>query len=210
MTPIRKKALQYVKNTNGGASKAHFVVDHEPIGWQLWDELFEGEPQYITIDSAGHLFLTEAGERALSEDEGSLIMTKTYDCPNDGVPKRERRAHQRGPKNDQVEELFNGFHNAIENAVDYQRGYLTAMRDDFASLARAALLQSDVPIETEAQGFALEAIWQFCPELETREDNLTVLTPAQLETVLRRCGWKPPGEWRATHVDTLNPERASR
>jgi hypothetical protein len=53
-----------------------------------------------------------------------------------------------------------------------------------------------VDCESEAQGYALEAIWQFLPELPCRDDGLTVLTPAQVETVLRRCGWLPPSEWR--------------
>ncbi len=51
--------------------------------------------------------------------------------------------------------------------------------------------------ETEAQGFALEAIHQFCPELEFRDDGRTLLTPAQVETILRRMGWKTPGESRS-------------
>jgi hypothetical protein len=53
-----------------------------------------------------------------------------------------------------------------------------------------------VDCETEAQGYAIEAIWQFLPELRCRDDGLTVLTPAQLETVLRRCGWIPPSDPR--------------
>jgi predicted RNA-binding Zn-ribbon protein involved in translation (DUF1610 family) len=50
--------------------------------------------------------------------------------------------------------------------------------------------------ENEAQGYAIEAIWQFCPELKPREDGRVLLTPAQVETALRRMGWRPPGEAR--------------
>jgi hypothetical protein len=50
--------------------------------------------------------------------------------------------------------------------------------------------------QNEAQGYALEAIHQFVPELRFREDGQTLLTPAQVETILRRMGWKPPGEQR--------------
>ena len=50
--------------------------------------------------------------------------------------------------------------------------------------------------QSEAQGYALEAIHQFCPELTFREDGQTLLTPAQVETVLRRMGWRPPSEMR--------------
>lgn len=57
-------------------------------------------------------------------------------------------------------------------------------------------IPQDASVETEAQGYALEAIWQFVPELKPREDDLTVLTPAQLEALLRRLGWVPPPEWQ--------------
>lgn len=30
-------ALEYVRNTNGGATIATFVEDHEPIGERLWE-----------------------------------------------------------------------------------------------------------------------------------------------------------------------------
>jgi predicted RNA-binding Zn-ribbon protein involved in translation (DUF1610 family) len=53
-----------------------------------------------------------------------------------------------------------------------------------------------VHIETEEQGYAVEALHQFLPELHTREDNKIVLTPAQLETVLRRLGWHAPCDAR--------------
>lgn len=59
-----KRTLQYVKNTGGGATKAIFIEDHEPIGERLWQTYFE-EKGYITIDSAGRIYLTEAGSEAL-------------------------------------------------------------------------------------------------------------------------------------------------
>jgi hypothetical protein len=55
----------------------------------------------------------------------------------------------------------------------------------------------EAPVENEAQGYAVEAIWQFCPELPVRDDMCVLLTPAQCEVVLRRCGWKPPSDYRA-------------
>lgn len=61
-----KEVLQYVRNTNGGATKEHFIDDHEPIGERLWKRYFE-EKAYITIDPAGRVHLTEAGARALAE-----------------------------------------------------------------------------------------------------------------------------------------------
>ncbi len=52
------------------------------------------------------------------------------------------------------------------------------------------------PPMTEEQGYVIEAVWQFVPELKAREDHLIVLTPAQLETVLRRLGWHAPCDAR--------------
>jgi hypothetical protein len=99
----------------------------------------------------------------------SIDVAKTYDCPNDGVPKKERRLHPRGPKNERTEHLFDGFRNAIENASDYWRGYLRAMRDDFASFARAgAPTHPAEPAPHAAQGVPLSStykvqIGQQCP-----------------------------------------------
>ena len=59
-----KRVLQYVKNTNGGATQAHFVDDHDPIGDRLW-KTYCGEKDYITIDRGGRIVLTQAGEEAL-------------------------------------------------------------------------------------------------------------------------------------------------
>ena len=59
-----KQTLQYVKNTGCGATKAHLIEDHEPIGERLWQTYFE-EKGYITIDNAGRIYLTQAGADAL-------------------------------------------------------------------------------------------------------------------------------------------------
>lgn len=67
--PIAIRALQYVRNTNGGATRAHFEDDHEPIGRKLWHELFE-VGGFITIDSAGRIFLTDAGRAAIAAATG--------------------------------------------------------------------------------------------------------------------------------------------
>lgn len=61
-------ALQYVKNTNGGATRQNFLDDHEPIGPRLWEVLFE-EKNFITIDSAGKLFLSADGAAALANKD---------------------------------------------------------------------------------------------------------------------------------------------
>lgn len=48
---------------------------------------------------------------------------------------------------------------------------------------------------SEAACYAVEALWQICPEVAIREYQRSVLNPNQLETLMRRFGWKPPSEW---------------
>jgi hypothetical protein len=60
----RQEVLQYVKNTNGGATKADFIEDHEPIGHRLWQAYCE-QVQYIAVDPSGRIYLTPAGAYAL-------------------------------------------------------------------------------------------------------------------------------------------------
>jgi hypothetical protein len=62
MNDMQKRALQYVKNTNGGATKAIFIEDHDPIGRTLWADL-DG---MIREDENGRIWLTEAGDAALA------------------------------------------------------------------------------------------------------------------------------------------------
>jgi len=57
-------ALQYVKNTNGGATKDNFVEDHEPVGEWLWHELVS-QGWVATTDDRIHL--TPPGEQALKD-----------------------------------------------------------------------------------------------------------------------------------------------
>lgn len=63
--------------------------------------------------------------------------------------------------------------------------------------------------ESEAQGYALEAIHQFCPELRFREDGQTLLTPVQVETILRRMGWTPLSERRGSENRANDPVAAA-
>lgn len=63
LNSIQKRALQHVKNTNGGATKANFIEDHDPIGNELWADLHEGG--YVTANSSGIIYLTDAGNLAL-------------------------------------------------------------------------------------------------------------------------------------------------
>jgi hypothetical protein len=55
--------LQYVANTNGGATKADFVEDWEPIGERVWDELWGAE--LIELDADRKVHLTKSGQAEL-------------------------------------------------------------------------------------------------------------------------------------------------
>jgi len=61
MNYMQKDALQYVKNTKGGATKSIFIDDHEPIGPMLWNDLIG----MIREDENGRIWLTKAGEDVL-------------------------------------------------------------------------------------------------------------------------------------------------
>ena len=63
MNDMQKQALRYVKNTGGGATKEHFVEDHEPIGDLLWNEIFT--QGWVTSNNDGKIILTHLGEEAL-------------------------------------------------------------------------------------------------------------------------------------------------
>lgn len=54
----------------------------------------------------------------------------------------------------------------------------------------------DPPVQNESQGYAIEALWQLVPEVKPRDDNWVVLTPAQLEKLLRAMGWRAPCDQR--------------
>ena len=60
-----KRALQYVKNTNGGATKAIFIDDYEPVGELLWNSL----QSLVREDGNGRIWLTDDGKKILAESE---------------------------------------------------------------------------------------------------------------------------------------------
>lgn len=59
---MKTEALQYVKNTNGGGTKAHFIDDFEPVGSMLWNDI----AGLVREDENGRIWLTEAGEAELA------------------------------------------------------------------------------------------------------------------------------------------------
>jgi len=59
-----KEALQYIVNTNGGATRENFEEDFEPVGGLLWLDLVYA--CHVMQDNDGKLFLTEDGKAALA------------------------------------------------------------------------------------------------------------------------------------------------
>lgn len=89
-----------------------------------------------------------------------------------GNEKPERRKHSREGEDERIAQLFNGFDNVIENADDYTKGYVKAMRAMFAELmtdARAALAQrQQVPttawlVEWRFNGVQWLYLWSSAP-----------------------------------------------
>jgi hypothetical protein len=62
---LEQRALEYVRNTGGGATKAHFMEDHEPIGARVWDVLVNAG--FVSVDEYGRIRPTDAGLAALTE-----------------------------------------------------------------------------------------------------------------------------------------------
>jgi hypothetical protein len=58
LTNIQKRALQYVANTDGGATHAVFLDDHDPIGHTLWEALAQAD--LVTI-IAERIYVTPKG-----------------------------------------------------------------------------------------------------------------------------------------------------
>ena len=62
----RTQALQYIRNTNGGATKANFIEDWEPVGGMEWELLVKAE---FVEEIEGAIYLTKKGSARLDELE---------------------------------------------------------------------------------------------------------------------------------------------
>lgn len=92
----------------------------------------------------------------MSTDTREALAAQTYiDFYGDEKP--ERRKRDRTGEDARVDHLFNGFDNVIENADDYTKGYVRAMRKEFAELIAALATQ---PAQPNAQGEAVAWIRQ--------------------------------------------------
>ncbi|NWD49052.1 hypothetical protein [Pseudomonas gingeri] len=74
-----ERALNYVRNTNGGATLAHFLDDHEPIGQKLWDGLLAGN--WVCIDQQGKIQISPSQDALTIAVEGDhLVIRIGVDC----------------------------------------------------------------------------------------------------------------------------------
>lgn len=60
-----RQFLEYVRNTAGNATVAHFDEDWEPVGPFVRREIM---PDLVITDDAGFLLLTDQGRAALEQD----------------------------------------------------------------------------------------------------------------------------------------------
>lgn len=65
----RKESLQYVKNTNGGATVLNFIEDWAPVGAYEWHLLMSDG--LVQADRDGKIWLTSVGEAKLNELNGA-------------------------------------------------------------------------------------------------------------------------------------------
>lgn len=63
LATIDWQALDYVRNTNGGATVADFVEDFEPVGQWLWDRL--ESRGLVVVDALGRIRLGEQPKESL-------------------------------------------------------------------------------------------------------------------------------------------------
>lgn len=128
LNDLEKTALEYVKNSNGGATLDHFLEDHEPIGPQLWGSLkkfglvYEDEGGRVRIDAdrvpakvsaAGSIDYAKVDIDQLSED---FIVLPYFFIPKDNITEAMRR-------DDVPYDVWvrNGLMEATEgNVIDYQ------------------------------------------------------------------------------------------
>lgn len=56
-----EKALTYIRNTNGGATKWNFIEDHAPVGLPIWREL--ERRNLIRVDEVGRIFIADTSDQ---------------------------------------------------------------------------------------------------------------------------------------------------
>lgn len=80
------------------------------------------------VENSSLVHLTDA---AIEVPQAPLRETYVDD---DGIERKDRRRKCRDGEDPRIGHLFNGFANVIHNADGYTKGYVTAMRQEFAEL----------------------------------------------------------------------------
>lgn len=65
MNPMAIRALEYVKNSGGGATEEIFKDDHAPVGQALWDEIKD----CVLVDAMGRIFLNGKGQKIIENNK---------------------------------------------------------------------------------------------------------------------------------------------
>jgi hypothetical protein len=66
LTTMDLKALAYIRNTGGNATRAQFDEDQSPIGPRLWANL--DRSGLVTVDARGKVQLTQEGKQILTQN----------------------------------------------------------------------------------------------------------------------------------------------
>lgn len=64
MNEFDTRVLEYVRNTNGGATKGNFIEDWEPIGDRLFAEYWQNG--WITLNEDKRVVLTDIGRSLIT------------------------------------------------------------------------------------------------------------------------------------------------
>ena len=130
----------------------------------------------------------------MSTDTREALAALTYiDFYGDEKP--ERRKRSRNGEDPRVGHLFNGFDNVIENADDYTKGYVRAMRKEFAELIAALATQPAQPSRAQKMreaGFTARDTRLTCDECGAKF--------TQQFAPLHECGQpaQPSQDWATT------------
>lgn len=118
-------------------------------------------------------------------------MTKTYDCPIDGVPKRERRlAPRRDTPIPEIEHLFSGLHNVMENIDVYWNSYVRAMVVALGQLDHRLTAAEDGPLGLICIRYYIDQHGE--PRGPVSDEQLQIVFEEAAERIAKRQGWETP------------------
>lgn len=66
-----ERALTYIRNTNGGATREQFVEDHAPVGNGIWGALVDR--RLVRVDANGRIFVTEEETETAAQNLARMV-----------------------------------------------------------------------------------------------------------------------------------------